>query len=267
MTDTVASILLPVLLGLYLAYAVADSSEYRRFVALRGTDQRQQVLKKWLIQSFCIHGLLSLLCLALLGQFSALLAIPEPLRDLSEQLAVLGNGAEGDGRLASIVKGLRLAFLPALVLGVVGIALLRPYIDRHQAESEPVADRNDPRDLQPLIPRNRKERLWTTLLAVNAGLSEEMAFRLLLPLLFWQVFESVVVALIVPTVMFGVAHLYQGKVGILATSAAGAFFMFVYILTGSIWTVVVLHAVIDLGTLSIAPWFADRLAKRRLAQN
>lgn len=256
-----AHILLVCLLVLYAVLAVVDSSEYKSFVKLQKTEQRQRVLKKWVLQSFFVHGVLSLLCLALLGQLPSLLAIPDPMLRFSEQLSGLGDGSGGE-RWGSVWRGLRLAFLPALIVGSLASALLTTRSEHQARKKSPQGVRTGPGNIQPLLPRNRDERLWTALLSVNAGLTEEIAFRLLLPVLFWLVLGNAAVSLILSVVVFGLAHLYQGWPGVLATAVAGALLMFVYLLTGSLWAAIVVHVVFDLSTLAIAPWYADHLSGR-----
>jgi membrane protease YdiL (CAAX protease family) len=48
-------------------------------------------------------------------------------------------------------------------------------------------------------------------------------------------------------------HLYQKAVGVLATTLLGLVFSIVYLLSGSIWVVIVIHALIDLRSLVLIP--------------
>ncbi|MCG8458314.1 MAG: CPBP family intramembrane metalloprotease, partial [Holophagales bacterium] len=57
---------------------------------------------------------------------------------------------------------------------------------------------------------------------------------------------------VVSSLAFGYAHMYQGWRGMVKTSAAGAIFLAVFLLTGSIWPAVWLHALGDL----VAGWLA-----------
>ena len=45
---------------------------------------------------------------------------------------------------------------------------------------------------------------------------------------------------------FGLAHMYQGPVGILRTGFAGSLMALLYGLTGSLWAPIVAHAMMDL---------------------
>ena len=84
-------------------------------------------------------------------------------------------------------------------------------------------------DIEPLMPRNGAETLWTGLLSINAGVGEELFFRLALPLLIVLVTGNVVAAFAVAAIMFGLVHVYQGWVGVLATTFLGFVFTGVYL--------------------------------------
>lgn len=258
MIENHVALVLGLLVGLYGAFAVVDVIEYRRFSRLDATSQRQRVLRKWLVQSLVLHGLLSVACLALLGKLSALVTLPEPLLGLSLEVRSLGEGDEPWKRL---LWGACRAFVPALLVGSVVSPLLRAKSD-HQTQVRGGSPGPDPRNLGPLLPRNRRERIWTALLSLNAGVSEELAFRLLLPVLFWMVFADPVVAVVAPTLLFGVLHLYQGWTGVVTTALVGGLLLVVVLVTGSIWPAVAVHAAIDLGSLVVGPWYASRLDRR-----
>ena len=46
--------------------------------------------------------------------------------------------------------------------------------------------------------------------------------------------------------LFGLAHWYQGRLGVLATGAVGAFLTQLYLTTGSLLLPMLLHVLIDL---------------------
>jgi membrane protease YdiL (CAAX protease family) len=61
-----------------------------------------------------------------------------------------------------------------------------------------------------------------------------------------------VLALAVATV-FGLAHVYQGAAGVVVTTMMGAVLGLLVVATGSLLPAVVLHAVLDLRALLVAP--------------
>ena len=53
-------------------------------------------------------------------------------------------------------------------------------------------------------------------------------------------------AAVISAVGFGVAHAYQGKENVPKIIAVGAVFVTVYLVSGSLWLPIVLHAAVDL---------------------
>ncbi len=107
-----------------------------------------------------------------------------------------------------------------------------------------------------LLPRDARDLRLFGVLALTAGVCEEVLFRgfLVAYLATWMPWP---VALAASCVVFGVAHLYQGGAGILKTGAAGAAMAGLYALSGSLWIGMIAHAILDLN--------AGLLAQRALA--
>jgi membrane protease YdiL (CAAX protease family) len=85
-------------------------------------------------------------------------------------------------------------------------------------------------------------------------LSEELFFRLALPLLLVVLTGNAALAFVIATATFGLMHLYQGWAGVIATTLVGAVMSAIYLATGSIWIVIILHAAIDLNGLIVMPY-------------
>jgi uncharacterized protein len=104
-----------------------------------------------------------------------------------------------------------------------------------------------------LLPRTPGERRLFTLVGVTAGVCEEWLYR--------GFFLAVVAALagglptgalvVVAAAAFGLAHAYQGRVGIVTTGLLGGVMAAIYLQTGSLLLPVLLHAVIDLRFLLV----------------
>ena len=90
-------------------------------------------------------------------------------------------------------------------------------------------------------------------MSLNAGLVEELLFRLAIPALLYGAFGSSLFALITSVLLFGGLHAYQGVGGILATAFIGAVLLALYIATGSILVPIVVHALIDLRSFVAIP--------------
>ena len=117
-------------------------------------------------------------------------------------------------------------------------------------------------DIEALLPRNRKEIAASVPLALNAGISEEIFYRVALPILALEATGSVVASILISIAAFGLAHWYQGWKGVLATSAVGAFLFWLYLSSGSILKPMVVHVLIDLMGLVIRPAVSHYLANR-----
>ena len=126
--------------------------------------------------------------------------------------------------------------------------------------AEPVRRAGEGRHAEPaahatlaLLPRSAGERRLFTLVGVTAGVCEEWLYR--------GFFLAVVAALagglpigllvVVAAVAFGLAHAYQGPVGILTTGLLGGVMAALYLQTGSLLLPVLLHAAIDLRFLLV----------------
>jgi membrane protease YdiL (CAAX protease family) len=139
----------------------------------------------------------------------------------------------------------------ALTIGVVIYSLrLRAALEEGDEETEE-AVRNQLGHLRALLPHTRSELAHFGALSVTAGICEELLYR---GFLIWYL------ALLVPTpiavlagaLLFGAAHAYQGSRGVLQTGVVGLGFVLLYLLSGSLWIPMLLHAFIDFNTGAMA---------------
>ena len=109
------------------------------------------------------------------------------------------------------------------------------------------------RPVAALLPRTPAERRMFALLALTAGICEEVLYRGFgLAALRWAAPGLGHPALIAVTaVAFGLAHLYQGPVGVALTGLIGAYLAWIAIATGSLLPAMVLHALLDLRILAL----------------
>lgn len=107
------------------------------------------------------------------------------------------------------------------------------------------------RPVAALLPRTPTERRWFALLALTAGICEELLYRGFgLAALRWADPDISKPALIIVTgAAFGLAHLYQGRLGVILTGVLGGYFAWITIATGSLIPVMLLHALLDLRIL------------------
>jgi membrane protease YdiL (CAAX protease family) len=112
-----------------------------------------------------------------------------------------------------------------------------------------------------LFPRSAAETVLFTVLAVTAGICEEFIFRGFVIAALFRAGLPAWGAVLLSSLMFGVAHLYQGKGGSAGTGILGVLFASVRITFHSIFPVVIWHAVLDIvAGLAGAKYFAPQAA-------
>jgi membrane protease YdiL (CAAX protease family) len=219
-----------------------DRRTYPRFKAMTATSERQGMYRYWAVDACLRYGGLGVVGLFLLHRASALWAMPPDFlsawQDASQRLGVdperfesLGGGLSG-----------------GILIGTLAVSIM-PLIMRRFGGKTPKLTG----DIAALIPRNRAEIRLGAFISVNAGIVEEIFFRLLMPFAWFALTGNVMTALLVSVVLFGFVHAYQGVVGVLATMAVGAVLTMVYLATHQIWVAILLHALIDLRVLVFLP--------------
>jgi membrane protease YdiL (CAAX protease family) len=105
-----------------------------------------------------------------------------------------------------------------------------------------------------LLPDTAHEQRWFAVVSVGAGIAEELTYRGFLfyyASLWFPHINSLEKALLT-SVIFGVAHIYQGWKGVVPTGVSGLILAGLYLLSGNLLLPVVVHAVVDLRALAIA---------------
>jgi membrane protease YdiL (CAAX protease family) len=110
-----------------------------------------------------------------------------------------------------------------------------------------------------ILPTTRTERMSFAVLALTAGFCEEFLYRGFLIYAFDFVLPWTALSVVLAAVAFGIGHTYQGKQGMLMTGVLGIALGFIYVLGGSLWPVILVHAVIDLANGYTLGRFAERL--------
>ncbi|MEV8254668.1 type II CAAX endopeptidase family protein [Rhodoglobus sp. NPDC076762] len=237
-------LLLGVLTALALRTFRRDQREYRRFKRFRTTKRRQLMLRRWLLISFSLFGGLALVSLLASGAFaSPLLAEVQAWPWVSW---LLGIFAAYPTVTAGVLIGLLIGFIALTVVAIIAV----------RNEGEEIVSVGD---VQAILPRNRQELVLGGLLSINAGVVEELLFRLALPALLFATTGNAIVAIVLSLLLFGLMHSYQGLAGIVVTTVLGAIFMAVYVLTGSILVTIVAHALLDLRSLVLIPMAIGRV--------
>lgn len=151
------------------------------------------------------------------------------------------EGLDGIGR--SLVTG--------MAGGIVGGLVLTAVASRVPAVQRRLPGMVGTAAVLPMLPTTPRGRRGWSSLAITAGVTEEVTYRgfliLVLALLFPGALAIVVVAL--AGTLFGAAHWYQGRPGMLATGVLGCALAGLYLATGSLLLGMVLHLLIDLRPL------------------
>ncbi len=228
MTVTTLGLLAASALVAYLALVlpVAGRSRYRTLqqAALDGPGMRMTAYRSSITRQWVMVGL----------ALGVLVVAGVPLADvgLAPEVRFLSDLAPGLALLLTVATGLAV--------------LLRQWPAARHRVLRPVAA---------LLPRTSTERWMFAAVAVTAGVAEEVVFRGFLVVYLTEVVPqtSLGVAMVVSSVLFGLAHTYQGAIGVLLTGLAGYWLAGLFVVTGSLLLPIVVHALIDLRLLLVLP--------------
>ncbi len=229
-----------------------DRAEYERFKALTESRDRRRYFRKWVIKSFLRFTGATVVGLALLGRLAGYAAPPPEFRQaLVTQLTDLIPIED------LLTNGFLVGFVAAVAV-VSALAVLAARPSKAKPKTVVIGD------VLPLMPRNWAETAHTALLSLNAGLSEELFFRALLPLLLVLVTGQPLMSLLLAALIFGLMHAYQGWLGVVVTTVLGLVFTVIFLVSGNLWVAIALHAALDLMALVVRPSIT-RLRKPRTA--
>jgi membrane protease YdiL (CAAX protease family) len=151
------------------------------------------------------------------------------------RVADLGERLENPLRTLAVVT---------LLTAVTGVLIVVGKKQKHQASPAQVSKALD--KVRRLIPESKSERRAFVAVALTAGACEELLYRGWLLNLLAAAWGSTWMGCAVSAVVFGLAHAYQGRSGIIGTSLLGCVFGILFLLTGSLLPGQVLHTAIDL---------------------
>jgi membrane protease YdiL (CAAX protease family) len=141
-----------------------------------------------------------------------------------------------------------------LVIGAAAVAAAAVFLEiqRRRVTKDPalqVEFRKKVENALPILPTDAKELFLFHLVSVTAGVCEELLYR---GFLVWYIAEGLGLGLVVgvalSSLLFGLAHLYQGRKGIVQTGIVGLIFALLYVATGSLWAPMLLHALVDMNS-------------------
>lgn len=236
-TPWILGAVLAALMGVLVWRAVTkDRREYQRFTRQHSTRLRQAMYRKWLVESMGWFGGSALVVFVLVRGF-----VPRMLAQVETWPPM--EGFRGLLAGSGLVSGLVVGGAIGLVIGVIALV----FFGRNATEVPTIGD------IHALLPRNRAELKFGWALSINAGIVEELLFRLAVPALIFGVFGNALLAISVSLVVFGLLHAYQGVGGVIGSFVIGVVLMAVFLATGNILWPILLHAVFDLRSLVLIP--------------
>lgn len=110
-----------------------------------------------------------------------------------------------------------------------------------------------PTEVEMMLPHTPEEKKYWALISTSAGVLEEVIYRGFLIFLLSSLFPglSIYLCILISSVLFGLAHTYQGPVGVLKTGIAGLLFALAYVCTGSLLPGILLHFIMDFAAKDI----------------
>jgi len=149
--------------------------------------------------------------------------------------AELGLTIDGKGRVLLIGIG-----------GATTLAILQ-WLNLRRMGRLPAAERGLLQSLaERIFPQSRVEMLPYVALAVTAGLCEEFLYRGFALGAMIRAGSPVWAAVVISSILFGLAHIYQGRAGSVSTMLLGALFGTARIVYHSLVPVILWHSAVDL---------------------
>ena len=171
--------------------------------------------------------------------------------------AVAYHHGLGPRDLGQTIGNARLT-LAVTVLGLLGLLALTGFNMhqiRHAGRDELLAT---VRRARKFVPVGRTQVAAFSVVAVTAGICEEILYRGWLVSFMGSLVGSIWVGMILAAILFGVGHAYQGRQGIAATGTLGIVFGTMFVLVKSLVPGQAIHAAIDV----VNGILAGRVVKR-----
>ncbi len=151
------------------------------------------------------------------------------------------------------------AALRDAIIGLIAGLILLQVVVMLQIRNKPEARAKIQKQLETLafmLPVTRVERVWFFVVSVFVGgICEEIVYRgfLIHYLMRAPLSMNVTVAVVVSSLIFGIAHIYQGVGGAIGSTVLGIVFAVLFVMTGNLALPIFLHALIDVRVLLLIP--------------
>jgi membrane protease YdiL (CAAX protease family) len=232
-------------LAAYVYFFKGDFGRLGDLAIMQPPGWRKRRYRVWIAKSWALFAAPALVGLALLGEPGAVVAMPRAFLPLALQ-AGYPAPVFGEGIAIGLVAG-----------SVLGAAWT--LVRRRRGKLPAMLG-----DFSTLLPREAGEGWLAAGSAVSAGITEEIYFRLLVPLAIAELTGNALAGFAVSTVLFALAHRYQRWLGVVATGAVGVLLAWLYLQSGALWVAMAVHAAIDLNGLVVRPAIAGMLRRPRV---
>jgi membrane protease YdiL (CAAX protease family) len=157
------------------------------------------------------------------------------------------------------------SYLTTTIMVVLcGFVLLNQIASVRRIKSDPSAFRSETVQLAlKVFPRDGVERLAFLALVTTVAICEELIYRGFAQYVFQDWSHLLLVAIFGSASLFSLAHLYQGRRGLVSTFAAGLLFSGVRAWSGSLAPTVAAHFVADLSIGLLAPRHIQEAFRQR----
>ena len=149
--------------------------------------------------------------------------------------------------------GQNLGVYPRNILTIVGVVILVVAVillnKLQKRKITPEQSAKQFENIRKLIPTTPAERLAVIPLAFTAGFCEEFLYRGYLLNIAASATKSLWVGLLLSSIFFGFAHLYQGRKAIIGTSIGGLVFGLIFLASRTLLPGQLLHTAMDLTQL------------------
>ncbi|MFN8015247.1 MAG: CPBP family intramembrane glutamic endopeptidase [Acidimicrobiia bacterium] len=233
-------VLLLLWLGLLFYVVRRSKNQYEYFKSLTSTVERQRVYKKMVIGSFLFYGIGSIITLIIIGKLNVI------FRTDSQLISSLSMGESVKKEINGELKFI--GVIVAIEIPLIYLFTRLKVKKRKRSVKLPTIG-----DVNALIPKNKAERKIGVIISANAGLSEEIFFRAMLPLLFYYSIGNAYLSVALSCLIFGLVHWYQKWKGILVTGILGVIQTCIYVFTGQLWIAILIHIFIDLNAFVFRP--------------
>jgi uncharacterized protein len=139
---------------------------------------------------------------------------------------------------------LRTLVVSGLLLAILAVLIIASKSQQRKASADQLSKAID--QARRLLPVNPGQRVVWVAVAVTAGVCEEFLYRGWLLNLIAAASGSMWLGLVASSIIFGTAHVYQGRKGVMGAGVLGIVLGAVCVLSGTLVPAQILHAVIDL---------------------